>query len=324
MVTYPGYTASLRPEKVDELPRLRITAGGHLLEYDGDVTTHTASMETIKAHWNSVVSTKDVCYCTSDISNMYLMSDLVDSEYVKFNYTLIPQRIIDHYKLDTIVDSDFVYAKINKAWYGLKQSGKIAHDDLVKHLNKHDYVQAEHTDGLFTQKLCDISFTLVIDDLGIKYTNKNDVNHLNSIMRSKYKFKVDFDAKQYIGVYLKWDYIKRQVIYSMDGYVRNALEELKHILIAQHHYVPSYIERPDYGAKVQYAKEDHAPPLSATQIKHIERVVEKFLYYGRDIDNTMLHALNDITSTKKKGTQTTWKAIRCQNYLQSKQHFVQN
>ena len=183
---------------------------------------------------------------------MYLMSDLVDSENVKFNCNLISQRIINHYKLDTVVDNRFVYAKINKAWYRLKQSGKIAHDDLVKHLNKHDYVQADHTDGSFVHKLRDISFTLVVDNFGMKYTNKDDVNHLISIIRSKYKSKVDFDAKQYIGIHLKWDYIKRQVICFMDGYVRNALEKLKHILIAQHHYTRSYIERLDYGAKVQY------------------------------------------------------------------------
>ena len=97
--------------------------------------------------------------------------------------------------MDAIVDNGFVYAKINKAWYGLKQSGKIAHNDLVKHLNKHDYVQAEFTDGLFVHKLRDISFPLVVDDFGIQYTNKQDVDHLISIMRSKYKFKVDFDAK---------------------------------------------------------------------------------------------------------------------------------
>lgn len=82
-------------------------------------------METIKAHWNTVVSMKDARYCTGDISNMYLMSDLVASEYVKFNYSLIPQRIIEHYKLDKIVENSFVYTKINKAWYRLKQSEKL-------------------------------------------------------------------------------------------------------------------------------------------------------------------------------------------------------
>ena len=113
------------------------------------------------------------------------MSNLVDSECVKFSYNLISQRIIDHYKLNAIVDNGFVYTKINKAWYGLKQSGEIAHDDLVKHLNKYDYVKAEHTDGFFVHKLRDILFTLVVDNFCIKNTNKDDVNHLISIMRRK-------------------------------------------------------------------------------------------------------------------------------------------
>ena len=124
------------------------------------------------------------------------MSDLVNSGYVKFNFNLIPQRIIDHYNLGDIVENGFVYAKINKGWFGLKQSGKIAHNDLVQHLAKHGYVQAKNTDGLFVHGLRDISFILVVNNFGIKFTNKDDVNHLISVMRGKYKFKVDSNAKQ--------------------------------------------------------------------------------------------------------------------------------
>ena len=206
-VTYPGYTASNCPEKIDKPHRVRICAGGNLLPYDGDVTTHTALMETIKAHWNSVVSSKDAKYCTGDISNMYLIPDLVESEYVKCDIKLILQRIIDHYNLNDVVDNKgFVYAKINKAWFGLKQSGKIAHNDLVQHLKKHEYHQAKNTDGSFVHEIRDISFTLVVDNFGIKFTNKQDVNHLISLMQGKYKFKVDFDAEQYIGIHLNWNY----------------------------------------------------------------------------------------------------------------------
>ena len=148
-----------------------------------------------------------------------------------------------------------------------------------------------------------------MDDFGIKFTNKDDVNHLISIMRSKYKFKVDFDAKQYIRIHLTWNYIERTVQCSMKGHVQQALEELKHIFTGKHHYAPSKIDRPNYGAKIQLAKEDTVSPPSFTQIKHIERVVGKFLYYARAIDNTMLHALNDIASSKRKGTQTTWENV---------------
>ena len=125
-------------------------------------------METIKAHWNSVVSTENAKYCTGDISDMDLMSNLGESEYVKFDIKLIPQCIIDHYNLNDIVENGFIYAKINKAWFGLKQSGKITHDDLVQHLNKHGYFQAKITDGLFVHGIRDISFTLVVDNFGIK------------------------------------------------------------------------------------------------------------------------------------------------------------
>ena len=85
-VTYRQYTAALWPEKIDGPHCVCITVGSNLLEYAGDVTTHTASIENIKAHWNSVVSTQDARYYTGDLSNMYLMSDLVESKY-KFNYT---------------------------------------------------------------------------------------------------------------------------------------------------------------------------------------------------------------------------------------------
>jgi len=150
---------------------------------------------------------------------MYLESCLQNPEYVRFDLLLIPQAIIDHYNIDEDAVDGYVYAKINKAWYGLKQSGRIAHDDLVAHLAKHDYVKTKHTEGLFRHKTRDISFTLVVDDFGIKYSSKDDVYHLNQILRKKYKYEVDMEAKQYIGIHLKWDYKKRELICSMDGYI---------------------------------------------------------------------------------------------------------
>ena len=48
-------------------PYTQIICGGDELDYFGDVTTHTASMETIKMHWNSVISTPGAKYCTRHI-----------------------------------------------------------------------------------------------------------------------------------------------------------------------------------------------------------------------------------------------------------------
>jgi hypothetical protein len=236
--------------------------------------------------------------CTGDISNMYLYSMLDECEYVRFKVDMIPPSIIAHYNLTPMIQNGYLYAKIKKAWYGLKQSGKIAHDDLVEHLAKHGYEKLPFTKGLFKHKTKDIAFTLVVDDFAIKYTNKEDADHLIDCMRMKYPFKVDWEAKHYIGINLKWDYKKREVELSMDGYVEQALAEFEHSIPKQHHYGPSRAVEPIYGQRVQYAKVDESELASATMVKFIQRVTGKFLYYARAIDNTMLHALNNIVSSK--------------------------
>ena len=72
-------------------------------------------------------------------------------------------------------------------------------------------------------------------------------------------------------------------------------------------YGPSKIDRPDYGAKVQYVKHDRTWPLGKKQVNYLERVVGIFSYYARAIDNTKLHALYDIATATSKGTEATLK-----------------
>lgn len=179
------------------------------------------------------------------------MSMLPDSKYVWFKVDSIPERIYKHYDLHLKEHNGYVYARINKAWYRLKQAGKIAHNDLVEHLAQHGYVRASTMDGLFKHKTRNISFTLIVDNFGIKYTSKKDIKHLILIMHLKYKFKVDFDAKQYIGINLVWDYQQRTVCCSMKDYIKQARIKLKHIPTnTRHHAAPSRMTRPTYGAHV--------------------------------------------------------------------------
>ena len=81
-------------------------------------------------HWDSVLPTPGAKYCTGDISNMCLGPLLPDAEYVRFRYNLIPPWVIQHYNLDRIAHNGIGHANIKRAWYGVKQSGKIAHDGL--------------------------------------------------------------------------------------------------------------------------------------------------------------------------------------------------
>ena len=306
--TYPRYTVAYRPEK-DEKERTRITAGGDRLEYEGITTTHTASMETIKIHINSVLSTPGAKWCSGDISNMYLESTLPDPQYVKFRLSLIPPAYATAYELQDIADQHGnVYARIKKAWYGLKESGKIAHDDLVQHLERYGYRKARHTEGLFTHITRSISFTLVVDDFGIKYIDKADVDYLIRAINSKYKFKVDWEGKQYVGMHLQWDYDQRQVKVSMDGYLQEALKEFQHEPPKQVFHSPSKMEPPDYGSRIQYAPTREGQPLTEVQKQYIRKITGKFLFYARAVDMTMLHALNELARATNKGTTETLQA----------------
>jgi hypothetical protein len=70
-MTYAQIVVDYRPQKSDP-NRVRITVGGNLITYPGEVTTRTADMVTSKVLWNSVLSTPGTKYCCADVKNFYL------------------------------------------------------------------------------------------------------------------------------------------------------------------------------------------------------------------------------------------------------------
>ena len=148
---------------------------------------------------------------------------------MKFHISTIPQEIIDEYNLLDIVDNHgFVYVKIVKVMYGLKQAGIIAHKSLVNHLSPFGYDPYCHTPGLWTHETIDTIFTLVLDNFAIKYTALKNAKHLLNALQAKYTISEDWEAKINTGITLKWDYIKRTVDLSMPGYVTAALLRFRH------------------------------------------------------------------------------------------------
>jgi hypothetical protein len=60
--------------------------------------------------------------------------------------------------------------------------------------------------GLWRHDTRPIQFTLVVDNFGVIYTNKDDVQHLQQVLEEHYKITTDWDGKRYIGITLNWDY----------------------------------------------------------------------------------------------------------------------
>ena len=58
---------------------------------------------------------------------------------MKLPLDIIPEEIIQQYKLRNLAHKGFVYTEIQKGMYGLPQSGKISNDKLKLHLDKFGY-----------------------------------------------------------------------------------------------------------------------------------------------------------------------------------------
>jgi hypothetical protein len=309
-VTYARVVCTVRPEK-DEMNRTRITAGGNLItDYPGDVSTETAGLETVKIHWNSVLSTPGAKWMGMDISNMYLNTPLDRYEYMRMHLRDIPQEIIDQYNLTDIAEPNgFVYIEIRRAMYGLKQAGFLANRELKKVLAAAGYHPAKHTPGLFLHESRPISFTLVVDDFGVKYTNKEDALHLEKTISDHYPMKSDWKGERYIGIDLDWNYEERTLKTSMKGYIKRALLQFQHPTPAKPVNSPSRYSPPQYGAKQQMTKLDISDPISQSQRTHLQQVTGKFLYPARAVDDTMMHALNNLATRVHDGTQDTMNEI---------------
>ena len=52
---------------------------------------------------------------------------------------MIPQEFVDKYDLTEKSQNRYIYERVTKGMYGTPQSGRIAHDALVKHLEPYGY-----------------------------------------------------------------------------------------------------------------------------------------------------------------------------------------
>ena len=129
---------------------------------------------------------------TVDMKNFYLNTPKSRDENDCIKISDIPDEIVSQYKLKDKVDSyGYVYIKVQKGMNGLPQAGILAQELLEQNLNKHGFSQSKAAPGLWTHTTRPISFTLVVNDFGIKYVGKEHAKFLLDILREHYEISVD-------------------------------------------------------------------------------------------------------------------------------------
>ena len=307
--TYLRICANYRPQKKDPY-RIRFTVGGNLVIYKGDTYTPTSDMTTAKTLFNSVISTPNAKFMGIDLANFYLITPFErpeDYEYMWIPLWVFPKDIREEYGIDKLAVDGRVLAEIQTGMYGLPQAGIIAYKKLVKHLKDADYHPCKYTPGLFKHRTRPIMFSLVVDDFGVKYTRREDVDHLISSLEKHYDVTADWDGKIFVGLHLKWDYDNRTVDCHIPGFSQKALTRFQHLPPSSPQHSPHPWTPPKYGKNVQFVKDiESNPNLSKEQKKFAQEVIGTFLYYGRAVDNTILVSVGSIASTL---STSSWKDL---------------
>ena len=115
-------------------------------------------------------------------------------EYMQIPLSVIPLTIIEYYKLTALAKKAYVMVEIQRGIYRLPQAGIMASKQLHQHISTFVYTQVSHTHGLFRHKTRTLSFTLIVDDFGIRYSNRADLDHLNKVLQTKYTTTNNFTS----------------------------------------------------------------------------------------------------------------------------------
>lgn len=293
--------------------RVRGTLGGDRINYNGPTMSHVADPIAILIHQISVISDRrnkgtNTRYITADASDFYLGSKLKRPEWMWIPISHMSEQTIEKHDLRQYVHNKKILFQVNGTIYGHPASGHIAQNDLIEHLKKYDYTSTREVPCLFTHPTSGISFTLVVDDFGIKYTNDDNLKQFLSILQqpiSKWKIKVDRTGGKYNGIRLNWNYNENTLIQDIPNYVTDNIARLN--LQIKNRRTPAKYIPPQYG-KVEMAPEETETPCTPEESKLIERVHGIFLYYSRKVDPIIKRALLDISLDLKSPTKTTLQA----------------
>ena len=89
--------------------------------------------------------------------------------------------------MDGFIDKyGYVYCETRKGTYGLKGAGYVAFKNQVNNLAPFGYEPVLCTPGLWRHNTFRTTFTLAVDDFGIKYFNQYDLDHLLNALKTHY------------------------------------------------------------------------------------------------------------------------------------------
>jgi hypothetical protein len=218
--------------------------------------------------------------------------------------------------LNELAQDGKVYIEIQKGVYSLPQVGILANELLQRNLAKDGYRPTAHTHGLWTHDTRPISFSLVVDDFGVKYVGWEHAEHLMACIKKNYSISSDWNGTAYCGLTLDWNYQDRTADLSMPGYIKAALHKYQLPAPARPEHAPHTWNPPLYGAKTQFVSDPTSnPAISDKDVNKLQQLTGTLLYYASVVDPTLIMPINVLASEQSNATEVTAeKVIKLLNY----------
>jgi hypothetical protein len=164
----------------------------------------------------------------------------------------------------------------------------------------------QYTHDLWNHDTHPVSFSLVVDDFGVKYVGREHAEHLMACIKKNYEISSDCTCSAYYGLTLEWDHNNRTMDLSMPGYIKAALHKYQHPAPTRLEHAPHKWNPPVYGAKAQYVEDDNnSPALSAKDVTKLQQLTGTLLYYATEVDPTLIMTINVLSSEQTKATADT-------------------
>jgi hypothetical protein len=151
----------------------------------------------------------------------------------------------------------------------------------------------------------------VVDDFGVKYTARADVEFLASVLEQEYAIHTDWSGNKYLGISLDWQYeaTPPSLSLSLPGYVAKGLAACGYTPSGQVVRSPGGFVRPQYGVKTQLTTVDESPAVSPEVRKSIQQKLGIFNWYLRVTDPSFKCRWSQLGSEQAHATEQTAAAV---------------
>ena len=122
-----------------------------MLDYFGDKSSLAALLLEAKLLLNSIISDshRGARFMSLDINDHFLQSILDVPEYLRIHNKYFLEDIRKKYNINAIVAPDgYVYCKIKRGIYGLKQAARLARDQLIQHMKPYGYAPTTKSEAI--------------------------------------------------------------------------------------------------------------------------------------------------------------------------------